>query len=89
MRAAAEAADVPFVEVYVSCPVSVLAERDVKGLYKKALAGEIEHFTGVSDPYEPPTNPDVMVESDRETPLDGENKILSLLASRGLIEPAR
>jgi adenylyl-sulfate kinase len=89
MRAAAEAADVPFVEVYVSCPVSVLAERDVKGLYKKALAGEIEHFTGVSDPYEPPTNPDVLVESDKETPLDGENKILSLLASRGLIEPAR
>src|ERR1700734_3874814 len=43
-----------FVEVYVECPIEVLAERDVKGLYKKALAGEIPHFTGVSDPYEPP-----------------------------------
>ena len=46
-----------FVEVYVECPIEVLAERDVKGLYKKALAGEIPHFTGVSDPYEPPLIP--------------------------------
>ena len=46
-----------FVEVYVECPVEVLAERDVKGLYKRALAGEIPHFTGISDPYEPPVNP--------------------------------
>src|SRR5262245_48762225 len=43
-----------FVEVYVECPLAVLVDRDVKGLYKKALAGEIRHFTGVSDPYEPP-----------------------------------
>ena len=43
-----------FVEVYVDCPIEVLAERDVKGLYKQALAGEIANFTGVSDPYEPP-----------------------------------
>ena len=46
-----------FVEIYVECPIEVLAERDVKGLYKRALAGEIPHFTGISDPYEPPSIP--------------------------------
>src|SRR6266478_5922988 len=56
-----------FIEVFVKCPISVLAERDVKGLYKKALAGEIKSFTGVSDPYEAPLSPDVLVESDRES----------------------
>ena len=85
MRAAAEAADVPFVEVYVSCPVSVLAERDVKGLYKKALAGEIEHFTGVSDPYEPPQNPEVTVDSSRESVDESAAKVLDYLAQAGLI----
>lgn len=50
-----------FVEVYVECPIEVLADRDVKGLYKKALAGEIPQFTGITDPYEPPMNPEVTV----------------------------
>src|SRR5512133_2101388 len=57
-----------FVEVYVECPVEVLAERDVKGLYKRALAGEIAQFTGISDPYEPPSAPEVTVDSAKETP---------------------
>src|SRR5205807_8144257 len=57
-----------FVEVYVECPVEVLAGRDVKGLYKKALAGEIPHFTGITDPYEPPLHPEVAVNSAQETP---------------------
>lgn len=56
-----------FVEVYVECPVEVCAERDAKGLYKKALAGEIQNFTGVSDPYEEPLNPEVALRSDKET----------------------
>src|SRR6266481_6640784 len=56
-----------FLEVFVTCPIDVLAERDVKGLYKKALAGEIKGFTGVSDPYEEPLAPDVVVQTDRET----------------------
>src|SRR5688572_22683184 len=55
-----------FVEVYVHCPIEVLADRDVKGLYKKALAGEILNFTGVSDPYEPPANPEIAVDSSKE-----------------------
>src|SRR5919201_1463123 len=57
VRALAQADGVPFVEVFVSASLEKLAERDVKGLYKKALAGEIPHFTGVSDPYEPPASP--------------------------------
>jgi adenylyl-sulfate kinase len=74
-----------FVEVYVECPIEVLAERDVKGLYKKALAGEIPHFTGVSDPYEPPLNPEVTVDSARETPEESAGKIWATLERSGLI----
>jgi len=54
-----------FIKVYVKCPVEVCMQRDPKGLYKKALAGEISNFTGVSDPYEEPLNPDVLIESIR------------------------
>jgi adenylyl-sulfate kinase len=74
-----------FVEVYVECPVEVLAERDVKGLYKKALAGEIPQFTGVSDPYEPPAAPEVTVNSARETPAESVDRIWATLESLGLI----
>jgi adenylylsulfate kinase len=73
-----------FVEVYMEAPINVLAERDVKGLYKKALAGEIKNFTGVDDPYEPPTNPEVTCYSDgRETPETSADKVLAHLAKRG------
>ncbi len=58
-----------FVEVYVEAPLEVLADRDVKGLYRKAMAGEIKGFTGVDDPYEEPLNPEVVCHSDgSETP---------------------
>jgi adenylylsulfate kinase-like enzyme len=76
-----------FVEVHVDCPVEVLAQRDVKGLYKKALAGEVGQFTGISDPYEPPLNPDVVVRSDRETVGESLDRIWRELESRGLISP--
>src|SRR5438874_8207756 len=56
-----------FVEVYVKCPLEVCVQRDVKGLYKRAYAGEIKEFTGVSDPYEEPDNPELIVETDKET----------------------
>jgi len=73
-----------FVEVYVECPIPTLAERDVKGLYKKALAGEIGNFTGVSDPYEPPLNPEVICYSDgRETPQQSAAKVLAKLEELG------
>ncbi|MBZ5653510.1 MAG: adenylyl-sulfate kinase [Acidobacteriia bacterium] len=74
-----------FVEVYVHCPVEVLAGRDVKGLYKKALAGEIEQFTGVSDPYEPPLDPEVQIDSSTETPGDSLERIWAALENLGLI----
>ena len=74
-----------FVEVYAECPIPVLAERDVKGLYKKALAGEIKNFTGVSDPYEAPLNPEVTYHSDKETVQESAQKILSKLEEMELI----
>ena len=74
-----------FVEVYVECPIEVLTKRDVKGLYRKALAGEIQHFTGISDPYEPPENPDVVVHTDRESPEESADKIWAKLKQLGLI----
>jgi adenylyl-sulfate kinase len=74
-----------FVEVYVSCPIEVLAERDVKGLYKKALAGEIKNFTGVSDPYEAPVNPEVVIDSSKETVEASVDKILAKLAELGYL----
>ncbi len=74
-----------FVEVYVECPLEVLAERDVKGLYKRALAGEIAQFTGVSDPYEPPLAPEVAVNSSRETPEESVDRIWATLERLGLV----
>lgn len=74
-----------FVEVYAECPIPVLAERDVKGLYKKALAGEIKNFTGVSDPYEAPLNPEVTYHSDKETVQESAQKILTKLEEMGLV----
>ena len=75
-----------FVEVYVEAPISVLAERDVKGLYKKALAGEIKNFTGVNDPYEAPLNPEVVCHSDgSETPEESAAKILRKLEELGYV----
>jgi adenylyl-sulfate kinase len=77
-----------FVEVYMECPLDVLVARDVKGLYRKALAGEIPHFTGVSDPYEPPLAPEVTIHSARETPDEGVEKVWRVLAARGLFGSA-
>jgi adenylylsulfate kinase len=74
-----------FVEVYVRCPIEVLAERDVKGLYKKALAGEIKNFTGVDDPYESPLAAEVIVETDTETPEESAARIIAKLEEMSLI----
>jgi adenylyl-sulfate kinase len=74
-----------FVEVYVEAPIDVLKERDVKGLYKKALAGEIKHFTGVDDPYEAPLKPEVLVHTDRETVEQSVAKIIATLETLGYI----
>jgi adenylyl-sulfate kinase len=75
-----------FVEVYVRCPISELMRRDVKGLYAKALRGEITHFTGVSDPYEEPAHPDVVVDSSAEPPAASLERILTHLERCGYLE---
>ncbi len=78
-----------FVEVYVECSIPVLAERDVKGLYKKALAGELKNFTGVSDPYESPLNPEVTCHTDgRETPEQSAAQVLARLEELGYVPTA-
>lgn len=74
-----------FVEVYAKCPIEVLARRDVKGLYKKALAGEVKNFTGIDDPYEEPLHPEVVIESDRETPEHSAAKVLAKLEKLGYV----
>jgi adenylylsulfate kinase len=79
-----------FVEVYVEAPIEVLAERDVKGLYRKALAGELDGFTGVSDPYEAPLNPEVVCPTDgRETPAESAARVIRALEERGYTPPLR
>ncbi|MFB0546805.1 MAG: adenylyl-sulfate kinase, partial [Anaerolineae bacterium] len=74
-----------FVEVFVQCPLETLIERDVKGLYGKALVGEIENFTGISDPYEEPLNPEVICQTDQETPEESAGKIIAKLEELGYI----
>ncbi len=77
-----------FVEVYVKCPVEECIQRDVKGMYKKAIAGEIKNFTGISDPYEDPLNPELTIETDKESPEESAEKVLQKLESLGYI-PAK
>jgi adenylyl-sulfate kinase len=77
-----------FVEVFVKASVETCAERDVKGLYEKAFAGEIKEFTGVSDPYEEPENPEFVCDTENETPEESAEKLLAYLEQRGLI-PAK
>ena len=74
-----------FFEVFVDVPLEVAIERDVKGLYKKALAGEIRGFTGVDDPYEPPLDPELVVRTDKETPDESAARILAALRELGYI----
>ena len=74
-----------FVEVFVDAPLEKCRERDVKGLYARADRGEIENFTGISDPYEPPLSPEVHVHTDRESPEESAQFVLDYLEQRGLI----
>ena len=78
-----------FVEVYVACPLDELVRRDVKGLYAKALRGEIGNFTGVSDPYEEPLHPEVVVHTDRESVASSVDRILAALEANGYLAPVR
>ena len=88
-RAAARAEIGRFAEIFIHCPLDECIKRDVKGLYKKALAGTVQHFTGVSDPYEPPLNPELVVETHRETPSQSAQGIVRLLQSIGYLPAGR
>ena len=76
-----------FVEVFVDAPLEVCAERDVKGLYKKAFSGEIPEFTGVSDPYEPPAAPELTLRTDEEEPQESARKVIAKLEELGYLQP--
>ena len=89
VRQSIEAEGIEFIEVHVKCPLEVLTERDVKGLYQKALAGEIKEFTGVSDPYEEPLHPEVVVQTDHESIPISARKILDQLHARKLLPGSR
>lgn len=74
-----------FVEVYVRCPLAELIRRDLKGLYEKAVRGEIPNYTGISGPYEEPVNPEVVLESDKETPTESLARLVSVLEGLGYL----
>jgi adenylyl-sulfate kinase len=76
-----------FVEVYVRTSLEACIQRDVKGMYKKALAGELKNFTGIDDPYEPPANPELMISTESESPTQSAARILAGLEQLGLVAP--
>lgn len=89
-RRARESMDRPedFVEIFVSCPLEICEDRDPKGLYARARAGQIENFTGISAPYEEPRRPELMLRTDRLDPEDCVNRIVRYLREKGYIRPA-
>ena len=78
-----------FVEVYVKCPIEVLVDRDAKGLYERALRGEITNFTGISDPYEEPFNPEVTLETHKQSVEESLAALVDKLEELGYLTPAR
>ncbi len=74
-----------FVEVFTDCPLEVCAQRDLKGLYEKAMKGEIKHFTGVDDPYEPPQNAEVVCHTDKESVEESVEKVIKKLQELGYL----
>jgi adenylylsulfate kinase len=78
---------IDFVEVFVDAPLEVCAERDVKGLYKKAFSGEIPQFTGVSDPYEAPTSPELHIKTNEEEPRESARRVIVKLEELGYLRP--
>ncbi len=75
-----------FMEVYVRCPVEECMRRDIKGMYMKAMAGEITGFTGVDDPYEEPPNPELILDTDKETVEESVQKVLEKMESLGYLQ---
>jgi adenylylsulfate kinase len=74
-----------FIEVYVKCPISICKKRDIKDMYKKAQENKIKNFTGIDSPYEAPENPDLIIDTDRETLNESVEKVISVLINRKII----
>ena len=85
VRALHEESDMEFIEIYVDCSLEAAEERDPKGLYKKARAGEIKNFTGIDDPYEEPLNPEIHLHSDQQSLAEEVEAIMNLLRERGIV----
>src|SRR5207245_3456585 len=85
VRALHDAAKLPFIEVHVATPIETCETRDPKGLYKKARAGELKNFTGIDDPYEPPTNAEVTLDATNTSPQDAAVQVLTVLRDKGLL----
>lgn len=75
-----------FVEIFVRCPVETCIKRDIKGMYKKALAGEISNFTGVDDPYEEPENPELIIDTDKDDIKESTKKVLDKFSELGYLD---
>jgi adenylyl-sulfate kinase len=74
-----------FIEAYAKCPLEVCIQRDIKGMYQKAMRGEIKEFTGISDPYEEPVNPEILLETDKEPLEESVQNVLKKLAELGYL----
>lgn len=85
MRDRARSETTNFVEVYAKCPVDVCMQRDVKGMYQKAIRGEIKEFTGVSDPYEEPVKAEIVLQTDKETIEESVHRVMTWLSEAGYI----
>lgn len=82
-------AGIPFIEVYADAPLDVVESRDPKGLYKKAKAGEIKEFTGISAPYEEPLTPEVHIRTDQLSIEEGVQNIVEYLVAQGLVDQSK
>src|SRR5438552_10278764 len=85
VRALHDAGKMPFIEIHVNTPIETCEKRDPKGLYKKARAGELKNFTGIDDPYEPPTKPELSIDATSTSPQDAAELLLNYLEKRGII----
>jgi adenylylsulfate kinase len=84
-RALHDAAKLPFLEIYVDCPIEEAEKRDPKGLYKKARAGQLKGFTGIDDPYEEPLKPELVLRTDQLSVAESVQRVLTMLEQRGLL----
>ena len=85
VRSLHEQADLPFIEVFVNTPITTCEQRDPKGLYKKARAGEIKNFTGIDDPYEEPASPEITLDASQVSPEQATLRLLTYLETRGIV----